>query len=102
MGNAVLVRAGIHDYHEWIMTADDKIVIVYAKIMPGANSGAPVRHDWTEEAAFVISGELVYEIEGKRVRVGPNDSIFVPANEEHFVKNEGNEPALRISVHIRK
>ena len=97
-----LVKAGIRNYHEWIMSGDDKLNIVYANIEPGSNSGAPVAHDWTEEAAFVISGELIYEIGGKRIKVGPNESIFIPAGEVHFVKNEGKQPVLRISIHMKK
>lgn len=97
-----LVKAGIHDYHEWLLSAQDTINVVYARIEPGANSGAPVAHDWTEEAAFVISGELVYVIGGKRLKVRANESIFIPAGEVHFVKNEGKVAVHRISIHLKK
>jgi mannose-6-phosphate isomerase-like protein (cupin superfamily) len=91
-----LLDAAIHDYHGWVLTARDKVLAVYGKIMPGA----PVRHEWTEEVAFVFGGEFVYEIDGKkRVNVGPNDSILIPAGEEHSGKDERKEPVLRISVH---
>ncbi len=96
-----LQRAGIRDFREWIMSADDSMMVVYARIGPHGNSGAPVRHDH-EEAAFVISGELVYEIGGKELTVKANTSIFIPEGEEHFIRNHTNETVTRLSIHTLK
>ena len=96
-----LQKAGIRDFREWIMSADDSMMIVYARIGPHGNSGMPVRHDH-EEAAFVISGELNYVIEGKEINVKANTSIFIPEGEEHFIRNDTDETVTRLSIHTLK
>ncbi|MDA4122451.1 MAG: cupin domain-containing protein [Thaumarchaeota archaeon] len=93
-----LQKAGIRDFREWIMSADDTMMVVYASIGPHGNSGAPVRHDH-EEAAFVISGELNYVVEGEEFNVKANTSIFIPEGEEHFIRNDTDDTVTRLSIH---
>jgi hypothetical protein len=50
-------------------------------------------HPKQESGADVISGSLVFEVEGKERRVGPGESIAIPPNTPHRFWNEDNEDA---------
>ncbi len=61
--------------------------------LPG-DSLEPVHiHPRQESGAEVISGHLVFEVDGKERRLGPGDSITIPPGTPHRFRAEGNEPA---------
>jgi len=53
-------------------------------------------HPMQKSGAEVISGELVFEVDGKRRRIGPDESITVPAGTVHRFWNEDDEDAHSI------
>ena len=53
-------------------------------------------HPVQESGAEVISGSLVFEVEGKERRLGPGETIQVPANTPHRFWNDGTEDAHSI------
>jgi mannose-6-phosphate isomerase-like protein (cupin superfamily) len=53
-------------------------------------------HPKQESGAEVISGSLMFEVDGSRSRVGPGESIVIPANTPHRFWNEEAEDAHSI------
>jgi hypothetical protein len=53
-------------------------------------------HPKQESGAEVISGSLMFEVDGTRSRVGPGESISIAANTPHRFWNEGDEDAHAI------
>jgi Cupin domain len=48
-------------------------------------------HPQQESGAEVLSGSLVFEVDGEERRIGPGESISIPANIPHRFWNEGEE-----------
>ncbi|MDX6607040.1 MAG: hypothetical protein QOD14_1580 [Solirubrobacterales bacterium] len=55
-------------------------------------------HPKQESGAEVRTGSLVFEIDGKSRRVGPGESITIPANTRHRFWNESEEPAQSVQI----
>jgi mannose-6-phosphate isomerase-like protein (cupin superfamily) len=53
-------------------------------------------HPKQESGAEVISGSLMFEVDGAQSRVGPGESISIAANTPHRFWNEGDEDAHSI------
>jgi len=53
-------------------------------------------HPKQESGAEVVSGSLVFEIDGERRQLGAGETIRVPANTPHRFWNDGGEDALSI------
>jgi quercetin dioxygenase-like cupin family protein len=50
------------------------------------------RHDW-DEAYYVIEGALDFHLDGREVRVGPGDFVYLPRNTVHAFKGALQTPA---------
>jgi quercetin dioxygenase-like cupin family protein len=50
-------------------------------------------HPKQESGAEVLTGSLVFEVAGEQRRLGPGDTISVPANTPHRFWNDGTEEA---------
>jgi quercetin dioxygenase-like cupin family protein len=53
-------------------------------------------HPRQESGAELISGSLVFEVEGVQRKLAPGDSISIPANAPHRFWNDGDEEAHSI------
>jgi quercetin dioxygenase-like cupin family protein len=53
-------------------------------------------HPRQESGAQLISGSLVFEVEGVQRKLAPGDSISIPANAPHRFWNDGDEEAHSI------
>jgi quercetin dioxygenase-like cupin family protein len=53
-------------------------------------------HPRQESSARVISGTLCFIVEGQERRLGPGDSIAIPAGTPHCFLNDGSEDAVAI------
>src|SRR4029077_20594695 len=49
------------------------------------------RHDW-DEAYYVVSGELDFQIDGKPVRLGAREFAYLPRNTVHAFKGASESP----------
>jgi len=70
-------------------------MLVY--IEPGGPLEDPSAHEG-EEFAYVISGELLYEVDGVEHTLGPGDSLYLRSNTPHRMYNRGTETTVVISV----
>lgn len=50
-------------------------------------------HPVQESGAELISGSLVFEVDGVERKLAPGDSISIPANAPHRFWNDGDQPA---------
>jgi quercetin dioxygenase-like cupin family protein len=57
-------------------------------------------HPYQESGAELISGSLVFEVDGVERKLGPGDSISIPANSRHRFWNDGDEDAHSV-LHFR-
>lgn len=65
---------------------------ILVEIQPNTQEYEPFTHDG-EEFAFVLSGELVYVVDGEEYRLGPGDSIHVRSTISHAVRNDTRDLA---------
>ena len=57
------------------------------------NAGPPPhRHAW-DEAYFVTAGEVAFELDGRRERVGPGAFVYAPGGAVHAFHGLSEEPA---------
>lgn len=66
-------------------------------IEPDDGREAPLAHEG-EEFAYVLSGELGYEVAGVEYVLGPGDSLYLRSSTPHRIYNRGTETAVVISV----
>ena len=70
-------------------------MLVY--IEPGGTREAAAPHAG-EEFAYVLSGELIYEVAGEEHRLGPGDSLYLRSTAPHTFFNDGDETTVVVSV----
>ena len=70
-------------------------MLVY--IEPGGAREPATVHDG-EEFAYVLRGELLYEVAGVEHRLTPGDSIYLRSTTPHTMYNDGKETAMVVSV----
>jgi transcriptional regulator with XRE-family HTH domain len=70
-------------------------MLVY--IEPGGTREAAAPHAG-EEFAYVLSGELMYEVAGTEYRLRPGDSLYLHSKAPHTFFNDGTETTVVVSV----
>lgn len=66
-------------------------------IQPSETLEEPYSHE-AEEFAYVLSGELLYVIDGVEYRLGPGDSIHFASSVPHAIQNDTDEPVQALWV----
>jgi quercetin dioxygenase-like cupin family protein len=81
----------------FVQMRDDELRI--ESVNPATDEREPEHlHPRQESGADVRSGSLVFEVHGTPRRVGPGESIRIPANTPHRFWNESEEPAQSVQV----
>ncbi|MDR5698343.1 helix-turn-helix domain-containing protein [Agromyces aerolatus] len=70
-------------------------MLVY--IEPGGRKEEPSAHKG-EEFAYVLEGELLYEVDGVEYRLTAGDSLFLRSNTPHVFHNDGDVTTVVVSV----
>lgn len=70
---------------------------MFVTIQPGETKDEPYGHEG-EEFAYVLSGNLLFSIDGIEYRLGPGDSIHLRASVPHTMYNDSEQPAQAIWV----
>lgn len=52
------------------------------------------------EIAYVVSGTIEYELEGKTVRLQAGESLYIPAGAVHSAKNIGNDIISELATYV--
>jgi quercetin dioxygenase-like cupin family protein len=61
-------------------------------VIPEKSGPPPHNHPW-DEAYYVVSGEVEFEIEGRCERVAAGDFVYAPAGVTHAFHGASKEPA---------
>ena len=65
---------------------------LFEEDVPVGMGPPPHRHDW-DEAYYILSGEVDFEIDGKPVRSAAGDFNYLPRNTVHAFKGASVSPA---------
>lgn len=52
------------------------------------------------EIAYVLSGTIEYELEGKTIRLQAGESLYIPAGAVHSAKNIGNGVISELATYV--
>jgi quercetin dioxygenase-like cupin family protein len=82
-----------------LVVAGREVVQVRVDFAPGV--AFPPHSHPGEEIAYVIEGELEYQLEGKPpVRLKAGETLFIPAGTVHSAKNVGDTNAAELATYI--
>lgn len=85
--------------HDVAGVKDHEAVLARAEFQPGA--GVPKHTHPGDEVAYVLEGEVQFEMEGKPVmNLKAGDSFFVPGGTVHTAKSTGKVGAKILSTYI--
>ena len=70
---------------------------IFVTVQPGDTIDEPYSHEG-EEFAYVLSGELVFIVDGVAYRLGPGDSVHFRSTVSHAMRNDTDEPVQAIWV----
>ncbi|MBE9056696.1 cupin domain-containing protein [Sphaerospermopsis sp. LEGE 08334] len=60
----------------------------------------PNRHQWAVEMFFILKGEGVAICDGKKVPIKAGDSLLVPPNGIHLIRNTGKNRLYTLTIMI--
>ena len=78
------------------MAGSERFSFEWFEKPPGHAS--PMHSHDPEQVCICLSGALEVETPTDRTTLGPNDSVWLDANEEHLVRNPGETAATGIDV----
>ncbi|AVR94530.1 cupin domain-containing protein [Pseudoduganella armeniaca] len=52
------------------------------------------------EIAYVLSGTIEYEMDGKTIRLQAGESLYIPAGAVHSAKNIGNDVISELATYV--
>lgn len=70
---------------------------IFVTVQPGDTIDEPYSHEG-EEFAYVLTGELVFIVDGVEYRLGSGDSIHFRSTVSHAMRNNTDEPVQAIWV----
>jgi mannose-6-phosphate isomerase-like protein (cupin superfamily) len=68
------------------------------EIAPGRVLEAHV-HDGEDDAFYILSGEMIFMVEGEDVAAPPGTFVLVPPGVSHGFRNERDEPVRMLNLH---
>jgi len=76
---------------------DGNYTIFEGEVAP--QSGPPLhRHGREDETFYVLEGEFVFEVEGKRIYAGPGCTVHAPRGQAHRFQNAGTTVGRLLTV----
>lgn len=99
MGPTLDVLGVTHSYKAMASDTGDQFSIWESIVPPGR--GAPMHtHSREDEAFYVLSGEVLFEVEGTRepLRLGTGAFLFAPRDGRHGYRNVGTDTARLLVV----
>jgi len=77
------------------LVVGDEMNIQHFEIQPGVYVDS---HEHQEQAGYVFSGEILWEVDGEEYVTGAGDSYIIPADTPHSAESIGDEPAVGIEL----
>lgn len=78
------------------LVRDDDLLRIETRNPPGDASEPLHVHPLQETRAEMVSGSLCFVVEGREHRIGPGESITIPAGARHRFFNDGDTEAVAI------
>ena len=83
-----------------VLETTDRSQAAAMRLEPGEKSGAKAEaHEHSDQTILVTEGEVVAEIEGKRLRLKAGAFGIIPAGTKHQIINEGKVTAWTFNVY---
>ena len=84
-----------------VVLGDDHSQAAQMTLGPGETEGGPDnRHRGTDQWLFVVSGEGMAVVEGKRVELREGTLVLIQRGETHEIRNTGREPLRTLSFYV--
>ncbi len=84
-----------------VVLGDDHSQAAQMTLGPGETEGGPDnRHRGTDQWLFVVSGEGMAVVEGKRVELREGTLVLIQRGETHEIRNTGREPLRTLNVYV--
>ena len=74
----------------WHLVRGPELSVISEQMPPGT-SEVPHYHERAQQFFFVLNGEAVMEVEGRRIRLSSGQGIHIPPGTRHQIRNESNE-----------
>jgi quercetin dioxygenase-like cupin family protein len=78
------------------LVTTDELLRMETTNPPGGGAEPVHVHPRQESRAEVVSGSLCFVVDGEERRLGPGDSITIPAGVPHNFRNDGDEDAVAV------
>ena len=78
-------------------SAVERVSVARAQLEGGQRTRVH-RHDETEEAYYILSGDAAMQVGGETERVGPGDAVLIPPGVEHRITCIGPEPLAFLCI----
>jgi quercetin dioxygenase-like cupin family protein len=78
------------------LVTTDELLRIETTNPPGGGVEPVHVHPRQESRAEVVSGSLCFVVDGEERRLGPGDSITIPAGVPHNFRNDGDEEAVAV------
>jgi mannose-6-phosphate isomerase-like protein (cupin superfamily) len=75
----------------WHLVEDAQLSVIEEQMPPGASEVLHF-HERAQQFFFVLSGEVVIEVEGRQVRLTVRDGIHVLPGVRHKIRNVSKKP----------
>src|SRR5579863_6525531 len=94
--NAEHYRWG-NDCDAWYLVNDDQLSVIEEVMPPGA---AEIRHHHTraQQFFFILSGEIMMEVEGETTLVSAGSGIRVLPGKKHQIRNPSSSPVRLLVI----
>lgn len=66
----------------------------------GESTGGPInKHDISDQWLYIVEGQAVAIVEGKKVEIKSDDLLLIEKGETHEIVNQGNKPLKTFSIY---
>jgi len=95
-----VIRAGPIEVRYRLQASDTAGSLTMFEFLVPAQARVPVphSHEAFDETIYGLAGVLTWELDGRRIRVGPGDVLFIPRGHIHHFVNLDEQAARELSV----
>jgi quercetin dioxygenase-like cupin family protein len=78
------------------LAAGERMSVQHFRIEPGAGVGNHSHEH--EQAGYLVSGEILFTVDGEEYTVGAGDSYAIPSEAVHAAESTGDEAAVGVEL----
>ena len=99
-GGSDVIRVGQIEIRFRLQAAETEGTLTMFEFLVPAGARVPVphSHEAFDETIYGLDGVTTWVLDGRQVRVGPGDVLFIPRGRVHHFANLGTEDARELSV----